>query len=88
MSLFFLTSAFVLVTSRGSGLLMLLRPIGMYLLLKKIKTKEILLSIVLIIFFIFFWIFQALRYSDFSLDTLSNASEAIGLADTNAILFS
>jgi len=85
-SLYFLTSAFFLETSRGTGLIMLLHPIGMYLLLKKIKTKEILLSIVLIIFFIFFFGFlQALRYSDFSLDTLSNASEAIGLADTNAI---
>ena len=65
---------------------MLLHPIGMYLLLRKINIKEILFSIVLIIFFIFFFGFlQALRYSDFNLETLANASEAIGLENANAI---
>lgn len=85
-SLYFLISSFFLEASRGNGLIMLLHPIGMYLLLRKINIKEILFSIVLIIFFIFFFGFlQALRYSDFNLETLANASEAIGLENANAI---
>lgn len=85
-SLYFLISSFFLEASRGNGLIMLLHPIGMYLLLKKINIKEILFSIVLIIFFIFFFGFlQALRYSDFNLETLANSSEAIGLENANAI---
>tara|TARA_B100000161_G_C33520379_1_gene400823 strand:+ start:84 stop:1274 length:1191 start_codon:yes stop_codon:yes gene_type:complete len=85
-SLYFLISSFFLEASRGNGLIMLLHPIGMYLLLRKINIKEILFSIVLIIFFIFFFGFlQALRYSDFNLETLANASEAIGLENANEI---
>ena len=85
-SLYFLISSFFLEASRGNGLIMLLHPIGMYLLLRKINIKEILFSIILIIFFIFFFGFlQALRYNDFNLETLANASEAIGLENANAI---
>ena len=85
-SLYFFTSSFFLEASRGNGLIMLLHPIGMFLLLKKIKTKEILLSAALLmIFIIFFGFLQALRYSDFSFETLVSASEAIGLDNTNVI---
>ena len=65
---------------------MLLHPIGMFLLLKKIKTKEILLSAALLMIFIILD-FSSPRYSDFSFETLVSASEA-RLDNTNVILFS
>ena len=84
---YFLLSSFFIETSRGNGLVMLLHPIGMYLLLRKIYLKQLSYSFLLFISFIlFFGLIQVLRYGDFDLELLTNNAEFVGLENPNIFL--
>ena len=81
---YFLLSSFFIETSRGNGLVMLLHPIGMYLLLRKIYSKQLSYSFLLFFSFIFFFgLIQVLRYGDFDLEMLINNAEFVGLENPN-----
>ena len=81
---YFLISSFLLETSRGNGLVMILHPIGMYLLLRKIHLKQLIFSFLMFFLFILlFSLIQVLRYSDFDLEVLTNNAAFVGLENTN-----
>ena len=81
---YFLISSFLLETSRGNGLVMILHPIGMYLLLSNIHLKQLIFSFLMFFLFILlFSLIQVLRYSDFDLEVLTNNAAFVGLENTN-----
>lgn len=84
-ALLLLMSAFVIENARGNAIVLLLHPIGMHLLLTKLRVRDLVKWILISLFFIFtMGLMQILRYADGG-DMLEKYASASGFADVGYI---
>lgn len=81
--LLLISSAFILETSRGNGVVLLLHPIGLYFLINEISFIKAIKWFIFLVFFLFLLGFiQSIRYTE-GIESLRNQAANAGFETTN-----